>query len=172
MKRKRNQKPFKLYIVGMEYLNNNPVFKDKEKLKKFLNKYNLTINNKYNTIYHINDNYKTSYSKKKLKRLFQRISKHLKKGILVFIVNDRIKRPCFQDQMYITVLPNKVIVNIFPNDIFDMSYEYLTKKVFPYIDDQTKLDLIKVLNKKIYDLSYGLNKCSLLLNELTKDLDK
>ena len=121
-------------------------------------------------IYHIDDNaYKISYSKKKLKRLFQRISKHLKRGILTIIISGKTKNFCLEDEINITILPNKTITNTLSDNFFNMSYEYLTTKVFPYIDKQTKYDLIPILNKEIFDLSSQIKKYSLLLDELIKD---
>ena len=142
-------------------------FKDREKLAKYLKKHNLSLNN--NLIYI--DNYQYPYSKKQLKRLFNRISKHLQRGFLKFSIADKFKNVCSEDKVYVIIVPNKVITiwDYLSDDICDFSYEYLSQKIFPYLDKETKQDLARYVLSKIMSLSDVLNKYELLINELLKE---
>ena len=141
----------KLYIKTSKFRRNFPViFRDREKLDKFLNKYGLYINCNFIAI----KDYKKSYSKKVLKKIFNRISRHLKRGYLTFEVSDKIKKDYYEDKIYIIIIPNKAIWDyLCNNDICNYSYNFLTEKIFPYLDEQTKQDLVKYISTKIMALN-------------------
>jgi len=157
----------KLYIKASGFRGNFPIiFRDREKLDKFLNKHRLYINGNFIAI----KDYKKFYSKRLLKKIFNKISKQLKRGYLIFELSDKIKKTCYEDRIYIIIIPNKVIWDyLYDNDICDYSYNFLTEKIFPYLDKQTKQDFVKYISTKITSLNKTLEKYELLIHFLSKE---
>lgn len=168
MAKKRKSKTCTLYIIGNQTFGNSSIeYKDREKLSKFLNKHNLHFLGITQSIFPKDT--KFAYSKKHLKKIFNRISKHLKRGIITFVITNRVRNRYPSSEAYVTVMPNKVLWIYLGKDIFGFSYPYLTEKVFPYINKQTKQDLAVYLSAKIRMLSSELEKYGLLMGCLLKE---